>query len=251
MSSKPLLVGSVVVASGVFAAFALTAPAPQTAPPPTPPAQPVVSTATVMTAHMLGFSTKSLAASGVTSQQATAILENIAESPTLVTALDSADEAASAAGQALTAAQETLRGPFATSESFAAVTTAQTAFSEAMTARLAARTALFNAATESLAPETKAKIVASTAGAVHRVPTEFTVVARTPEEWMSIEVALRAEARAVRLETTLAESHATLLAAVRSEEDVIAAETALASGLAGIETAYASAAAVQLPGGGS
>lgn len=69
-----------------------------------------------------------------------------------------------------------------------------------------------------------------------RVPAEFGAIERTDHEWNAIERALRAEARVQRLGGELAQEHAALLAAIREDEAVIAAQSAIAGNLAAIRT---------------
>ena len=239
--AKLLIIAAIVAASGAFSSLALIST--QQSPPPPAPG-PAVSPISV--ASGLGFTPEVLAAAGVNGTQAAGILADLADSATLVAALEGADESASSAGAALTAAQEAARGPFATSQSPATVAAAQAAYETALTARAAARAALFDAATSGLGSEVKTRLAHATTAFVHNVPTSFTVVERSPEAWLDIQSALVAEARAARMSTTLLEDHAALLAAVRAEEAVVAAQTSLDGGLGSVQTAFAAAAA---PGG--
>lgn len=239
--SKPLVVGAVVLASSLFATLAVVAPHPA------PSTSLLISQATVTTIHSIGLTEETLAAAGVTGIQATGILSNVAESPSLVSALASANGAADEAAAALTAAHEAARGPFATENSPSEVAAAQAAFETALANQAAARTSLFNAATEGLSGGTKAKLAAAATALTHQVPTAFMVVPRPPEAWTEIEVALRAEARAARMGTELSSEHSSLLTAIRTEEEVLAAQSALENGLASVQAAIATAAAG--PGG--
>lgn len=66
----------------------------------------------------------------------------------------------------------------------------------------------------------------------------FRAVERSAEEWDLIENALKAEARAQRLQSALDEAQAALLAAVRSEAAVVAAEANLAGSLEAVRSAF-------------
>lgn len=244
--AKLLIIAAVVAASGAFSSLALIPTQQSPPPPPPPPEAPAPAVSPISVASGLGFTPEVLAAAGVNGTQTAAILANLADSATLVAALEGADESASSAGAALTAAQEAARGPFATEESPATVAAAADAYEAALAARTAARAALFDAATSGLGSEVKARLAHAATGLVHSVPISFTVVERSPEAWLDIQSALVAEARAARMSTTLSEDHATLLAAVRAEQAVIAAEMSLDGGLAGVQAAFAAATA---PGG--
>lgn len=236
---RPMIIGAIVVASSAFSSFALLG-SQQTPPPQLPAVAPLDA------AGRIGVTLETMAASGLSGSQAAAVLATLADSANLVAAFDNAELAVDSAGEALTAAKESARGPFANSESPAAVAVAEAAFQSALAARDAARSALFVAATAALAPGTQAKLAAAALNGAHSVPTAFTVVGRTPEAWLDIESALVAEARAARMGTTLAEEHSTLLAAVRAEEAVVAAQTSLDNGIAAVQAACSS---VANPGG--
>lgn len=234
---KLAIIAATAVASGLFGALAIVAPEPM------PSTSSLIGAAAVAHAASLGLTSETLAAAGLSGQQATTLLGAIAESDTLTVDLTNAETAASSAGAALTAAQEALRSSAGTEGEPEAVATAQAAFDQALAACATARTALFNAATAGLSSETKAKLAALSTGLVHNVPREFTVLTMSPEQWVSVEAALRAERRATRLSTTLAEEHATLLSSIRTNENVAAALTNLNNGLGAVETAFATATA--------
>lgn len=234
---KLVVIGAVALASTLFGALAIITPEPQ------PSTSPLNSVDPVEVANKLGLVEEVVAASGLNGSQTTGLLANLAESATLIAALSAADAAASEAGTALTAAQEAMRRSDGNDGAYEAAATAQAAFDQALAARITARTALFNAATEGLGSEAKVKLAALSAGLVHIVPREFTVLTMTPEEWVNVEAALRAESRASRMGTTLAEGQATLLHSIRTHADVVAAQGNLNNGIGAVESAFASASA--------
>lgn len=109
----------------------------------------------------------------------------------------------------------------------------------ARTARDSADVALFQFATSSLHPEVVARLSIAAGNAARRVPTEFIVLTRSPEEWSVIETAIRAESRAVRTGTELADEHAALLAGLRQDPAVVAAVARLDAAGETVEAAFA------------
>jgi len=234
---KLLLIGGTAVASSLLSFLALVAPNPV-------PTSPIAIDTPPGVAASIGLNPEAMAAAGLSAQQASTVIANLATSSALVSELQNADISATSAASTLTTAQEQARGPFATEQSPAAVAAAVAAFEQAIAVREEARIALVNAATAGLTSEAKARLAAITAASLHSVPTSFMVLTRTPEEWTTIEEALRAEARATRMEMTLAESHASLLAGTRADAGVIAAQASLTSNLAAIAAVVAAGDAV-------
>lgn len=77
------------------------------------------------------------------------------------------------------------------------------------------------------------------AGSRHRVPPALRAVPRTPEQWKSLEQALRAERRAIRRDEDLAQQHQDVLLGERSHPATVAAGTNLEMYLAGMQALFA------------
>ncbi len=94
------------------------------------------------------------------------------------------------------------------------------------------REALFAVAVEGIPATTVDQLKVWREGAAYRVPPEFRINHRTKDEWKALVRALRAEARAFRNDDEeLADDHASLLADVRANIDVIGAAFQLETNL--------------------
>ena len=100
------------------------------------------------------------------------------------------------------------------------------------------RSDLFAIATEGLPPQEIQRLIIWRSGAAHRVPPEFRVAERSPEQWRAIKLALRAERRAIRLGEEVAEDHAQLLAEVRSDAALAEAAINLTANLELMQLAF-------------
>jgi hypothetical protein len=97
---------------------------------------------------------------------------------------------------------------------------------------------LFSLAVSLLTPEEATSLSVVIEGAARRVPGEFRVVARSESDWSAIELALRAEARAIREGVAVPVECATLLASVRGEVAVSQAKERLVSQLASMKDIF-------------
>lgn len=183
-----------------------------------------------------------LAIAQVSPAQVTAVLSRVNAATPLVQAMAAAQSALDQGSAALTMAR-TLANDHAP-DGAAAVSAAEAQLAAAGLAWTSARAALFSEATADL-PQPAAAMVGVYASGLHtHVPAELRAVAREPAQWTAIQAALRAEARAARLQTELAEAHAALLASVRADPAVQAAAVSLASSLPALKAALE---APQLP----
>jgi hypothetical protein len=101
-----------------------------------------------------------------------------------------------------------------------------------------ATNALFNAITDELSAQQILRLNAWKETTARRVPPSFRVVVRTTEQWDAIEQALKAEARASRLDSPLENEHEQILTAVRAELDVIVAQASLESALVSMNAVF-------------
>lgn len=147
-------------------------------------------------------------------------------------ALDVAALSLEAAGRELAAAptDETLQSAYA--ETMAELASARAALQQT-------RDAIFTLATDQLPTQAREVLVTWRIASSFSVPAEFRVLDRTTEQWHSIEGALRAEQRAERLGQPFVGAQAILLAGIRADIEVIAAEMRVAQHLAEVEAAIA------------
>lgn len=200
-----------------------------------------VGAQSVQLAGEIGLSPAALASAGLDAGDAADVLSRILSDSEGIAALaaarTAADSAALAVAQLLDAAQlESSGTPPAT-----AIDAAKTAFDTAAAALASARQQLRTAALEELDAPAVAMIDAWRLAGDRRVPDEFRAAARTEQQWMAIESALRAEGRAAREATSLDEGMATLLSEVRAESAVVAAKQALDANLDAVSAVYESA----------
>lgn len=185
----------------------------------------------------LGITPTSMVVAGVTPAAAGTVLANIeaeteltAQIAQLKTAANTATQSATSLAESLTLAPE----PGLEEQYQIAIATLQSIQEDI--AQL--RNDLFAAITENLSqPQLDALQVWRTNGE-RRTPPEFRAALRTDEQWRAIEESLRAEARALRLGMSVPQPPAQLLADVRSEQAVIAAENALTIGMTAMEAAF-------------
>jgi hypothetical protein len=100
-----------------------------------------------------------------------------------------------------------------------------------------ARDSLFTLATQQLTAECRDALLTWRNASMYAVPAEFRVLERTPEQWRFVEGALRAERRAERLQQPFEGEQVTMLAAMRADLDVIAADLRLNQHLANVQNA--------------
>jgi len=110
-----------------------------------------------------------------------------------------------------------------------------TAVREALaTAQQALRDVVLNG----FAQQDVARLTVYRDGVPFKTPPEYRVGDRSDAEWLAIEAALRAEARATRRGEALEAAHAQLLAGLRADPDVQAAAQRLAQGTELMESAF-------------
>jgi len=98
------------------------------------------------------------------------------------------------------------------------------------------RDQLFAAVTDELSTSQVGRLNIWRLSAGLQVPPEFRVTVRTPEQWHAIELALRAEARALRYGEDVPGDAAQLLGQVRAESNVIAAQSLLSQNMAAMQS---------------
>lgn len=184
-----------------------------------------VTQATISIAHRLVINAESMSAAGVSYVAAAQALDTLQAADDLSWAYLSAIEAVDAATATVTARHaEAATGD---DDAIVAYAAAQVALSTAVTAAATARDALIAEVTDALPALQAAKLAAYQAASDEKVPPAYRVATYTAAEWDAIEVALRAEKRATRKGTELADEHEAVLLDVRANPQVIAAEASL------------------------
>jgi hypothetical protein len=95
--------------------------------------------------------------------------------------------------------------------------------------------------TEDLSPAAKETLETVIANRCRRVPSEFKVLSMADDEWVALEVAIRAEEWSQFSGALLDATQSSLLAAIRANPSVATAATQLAQSLAAIEVTFAQA----------
>ncbi len=120
----------------------------------------------------------------------------------------------------------------------AARTAASAELQQRRTELYALRDAIRSHVTNGLPPAAVVCINTCRGSAVYRVPTEFRVIQRTPEQWEAIARAVRKEKKALKRGVPLAQQYADLLVAIRSDPQVMAAEQRLLLHLATVRQIF-------------
>lgn len=90
---------------------------------------------------------------------------------------------------------------------------------------------------QGLAPAVVGRLEHAGNNAARRIPGAFSVLTRTPKQWLKLEQALVSEVRAARAGAAAAPGVVSLLATTRADPDVVAAEARLSNGLASMQAA--------------
>lgn len=189
-----------------------------------------------------GLEPRVLAAAGVSSNQAVAVLSaansHLAQHPT---ALRSADEAYAQARVSHDALERKVGSGLASQEEIGQLAAARTALASATAARASALQEIYAAATSGLNGQQAARLARLRANAAQKCPIEFKAVDRTEAEWVALRKALSNERVSAACGDTAHAGCQTLLASKRSDPSVASAKSACDSNLATIQSAWSTA----------
>ena len=186
----------------------------------------------------IGITAEAVVVAGLEVAEVEQTLNRLSEASELCALLSDQKVAAAEMAASLTALREQI---MSTNDNDAVVAEHASVLS-ALAAQLATisatRQQLRDVALEGIAPAKRALLEVWRASGSYRAPGHFKVVSRSHADWKAIERALRAESRAVRRGETLDPEYAGLLAEVRSDPAVAAAEVQLELGLSVAEAVF-------------
>lgn len=189
----------------------------------------------------IGIDAPSLAASGASAADVAAVLDAIGAAEEEVAALATATQASDAAAGAYGAA---LSSSSTDEETIAALRV------QAESATVATRLAsddLWYVASAALPADVAQRLENCRAASEIPVPQALKVVVRSPESWLAIQAALRAERRALRCGESPSSAVQALLGGVRGEPEVAAALALEGANASTIEALLAPTQAAQVP----
>ena len=175
-------------------------------------------------AAQIGITPESVVIADLDGTSASLVLGHLEEAAALCQNLAAQHLAVDAAGVSVTALSESLLNDPGNEELIPQHQAALAALQVAKEQVVELREALFEVAVAGISPEKVAMIVVCRQGAPYRVQAGFRATQQTDNQWKAIERALRAEGRAIRRGESLDETHADLLAEVRSDQVVIEAQ---------------------------
>jgi hypothetical protein len=197
-----------------------------------------------------GLDPKALAAAGVSSGTVGSVLQAAADTINAnPNALPSADTAFMSARPDVDRLAAKIQSGLATQEDFTAYQAATSALATATTQRQTALDNIFTSAIANLSAGQRATLTqirvnrAQDMSASH--PTEFLVLDRSQEDWVSLRDCLANEHIAIKYPDTLDQGAQAQLAAWRADPAVSAAKNSLDANLAAVTTAWNTAAGVQ------
>jgi len=202
--------------------------------PPPPPA----NTAFARVLLRLGLGADTLAAAGVSSQQATALVTAV-EGAHAPATLASRDEAFIAAKQACDRLRRTVQGGRGSQEDVTALRTAETTLADATASRDAYLASLRSSGLATLSEGQSTLVERIRANRIWALPTQYLVKDRSEPDWVRLRDSLASKRISEEDEeeefAASAQSH---LAAVDAEAEVAAAKVNLDSNLAAVQIAW-------------
>ncbi|MCP3999069.1 MAG: hypothetical protein GY722_29000 [bacterium] len=197
-------------------------------------------TSVLGTAAEIGITPESLVLADV-EQHAPAILASISAASNERLALVAAHQAVDSASQNMAQVASQLQAGSdedGLADLIAARVAAEAELLQRRTELQALRDTIRTAVTSGLPPAAVICINTSRQAAAYRVPTEFRVLQRTPEQWKAIERAVREEKKAMKRGVPLAQQYAGLLTAIRSDPQVAGAEQRLVLHLSAVRQIF-------------
>ncbi len=194
---------------------------------------------TITVAAEIGITPKSLVVADA-EEHANTVLTLVVSAPDLRATLDTARSELNTAAMASRMATRASAEHPGDSDLAAAYQTARAVLETKRSAYTTARNGLFAHVTAGLSDAQRTYLVRWQSSARFRVPDSFRVLQRTDEHWKAIGRALRAERRAAKRGDQLDPAMASLLANIRAEFDVIAAQNRLLAYLPQVETVFES-----------
>jgi hypothetical protein len=189
-------------------------------------------------AESVGLTPVALVLADVSATSASALLDAIEDSASLITTIESKESAYSSAADAYGNAQADLHADPLNESVEDAYNNAAAALATAETELNVAKAALYAAAVSSLTQSQQDALEVVRVAEGINIPDAFRVLSRTADEWRELEQFLRMEGRLIRRGVTVPSAVADLLEAVRSDEAVVAAQSRIDSSLVAMQSIF-------------
>ena len=204
------------------------------------PPPPVSSQPLAATLIRASLDAEALAAAGLTTAEATAVVENVIDylGGQTPTALNSADSDYVSAKVEVDSLRRKVRSGLASSEEVTDLATAKSELSTAEAARESALASLFTEGTADLSAGKVAILETIRDNREWRLPVQYLVVERTQQEWVNLGNALTNEKIAAKEEEAMHGGCASMLSTCNADSDVATAKVAVDTSHAAVQTAW-------------
>lgn len=198
-----------------------------------------VSTETVRLVIQVGLGPEALAAAGVTAQESADLLARVEQDPSIRAAFIAATEERGSAHTAAAAAIEAARADPGNESLRRVAVAAAASTAAAQQAVTQAASGVVAVAVAGLPEVAATRLATYRQTRIYRVPAAMWAASQAADEWEGLELALIAERRAQRLNVTVPESAAQLLAQCRAQAQVVQAQQNIDASIVAIQAVFA------------